>query len=240
MWKSGSTLAFELCKSVLEHQGFFQRHLPDEVVLPGRRINFMTDLSTAALERALAEVKPREIIVVKVHTPVDAQQASFIESAIRANRMKVVVNVRDPRDICLSLVDAGRKAREKKRAAFAEIVTLADASAAVRKQLSACRTWGAIAGALHLSYDELAFDSRSAVAKICDYFGIPHLTDEDVSTIMTALRKDTFTQLNKGIQNRHKSELSEEQNEQLLDSIDGARPFIAHVIERRDYDWFQA
>ena len=132
MTKSGSTLAFELCKSVLQQRGYEQRRLPDGAVAPWHHINFMNTLTVENLQRALDEVSPKEIIAVKTHVAIGPDERAFIEKRIAEASIKVHVNYRDPREVCLSLVDAGVQAREKGRPAFAEIHTLADAARIVQ------------------------------------------------------------------------------------------------------------
>ena len=77
MTKSGSTLAFELCKAVLEQRGYEQRHLPDDVVTEGHHINFLADVTVANLEKLVAEVAPSEIIAIKIHAPVGLAEVKF-------------------------------------------------------------------------------------------------------------------------------------------------------------------
>ena len=239
MTKSGSTLAFELCKAVLEQRGYQQRRLPDTVTVPGRNVNFINEVSISRLRAALADSSDKEIIAIKVHAPAGATEIKFIESAIADGTMKVQVNLRDPREICLSLVDAGRKAREKNRGAFAEIVTLADAAAGVGKQLRVCRNWGAINGALHLLYNDVAFDAPRAVQEICADFGFPMLDESELATAMSQVFEDAFTQRNKAVKDRYRSDMSEQDGETLLAQLGGGRAFVRHVCEQRDFEWFR-
>jgi hypothetical protein len=239
MTKSGSTLAFELCKAVLEQRGFQQRRLPDGVVTAGHHINFQNDVSLAVLKGLLKEVAPEEIIAIKVHCAVGGAEIPFIESAIADKQMKVHVNLRDPREICLSLIDAGAKAREKNRAAFSEIAGLEDAAKAASRQLKSCRRWGSIEGALYLFYNEVAFDSAVAVRQICADFGFPALTDEELAIVLNRVFKEAFTQRNKAVKDRYKDELTLRQNEYLLEELKGGQGFIRRVCEQRDFSWFK-
>jgi hypothetical protein len=238
MTKSGSTLAFELCKSVLQQRGFEQRRLPDSVVTPGHHINFVTEVSIPLLKRAMEEISSTEVIALKVHAAIDLEEFQFIETAISHGQMKVQVNLRDPREICLSLVDAGRQAREKKHLAFSEIKSLDDAAKVTSRQLVACRRWGSITGALHLFYNDAAFDSPSAVRQMCEDFAFQMFNDEELKIVFDRVFNEAFTQRNKAVKDRYKDELTVRQNEFLLEELKGGRAFIRRVCEQRDYSWF--
>lgn len=240
MTKSGSTLAFELCKAILEKRGYVQRRLPDEVVTPGHHINFMQEVTVPLLKGVMDSVSSNEIIAIKMHTSVRPAEIEFIASNIALGTMKVHVNFRDPREVCLSLVDAGAKAREKQRKAFSEIADLSDAAKAVSRQLNICRRWGSIEGALPLFYNQVAFDTRAAVERMCVDFGFEMFDDADCRAVIEPVFGETFTQRNKAVKDRYKDDLTVRENETLLELIPGIRPFINKVCEQSDYSWFAA
>jgi hypothetical protein len=239
MEKSGSTLAFELCKAILEQRGFVQRHLPDGVVLPGRRINFISQPNLVTLHLLNNEVAPSEVIVIKVHAPIGPAEIDFIEAAICRHEMKVIVNLRDLREICLSLVDAGENARKKSKPAFSNIMNLDDAIRIVNKQFNVCHRWAAIDGALHLLYDDVAFNSTLATAQICNHFDLPMLNDREIENVQSHLLNKAFTQLNKGKRKRYEEELTDAENASLLDRIEDSREFAKQICEQKNYGWFK-
>jgi hypothetical protein len=237
MTKSGSTLAFELCKSILEEKGFEQRRLPDWIVVPNHHINFLVDLTVDSLRRLSQEVSPLEIIVIKAHAAFDAAARQFIEDGIRRNQIKVHLNYRDLREICLSLVDAGVQAREAEKPAFAEIHTLADAAKATRRQLAICRVWGSLQGAMHLHYNDVAFGTRRIVDQMCADFGFDKVNDKEYAKIANHVFNEAFTQKNKGTIDRYK-ELSERQQKFLEMHILGYDDYLNRICIERDYSWF--
>jgi hypothetical protein len=237
MTKSGSTLAFELCKSVLQQKAYEQRRLPDGIVAPWHHINFLTDLSRDSLWRAMQEVSPMEIITIKTHVAFAAEDRQFIEDSIRDDQMKVHVNYRDPREICLSLMDAGVHAREAEKPAFSEIRTLGDAARIVTRQLSICRQWGSLQGALHIHYNDAAFDTRRVVDQMSADFGFDKVNDQEYEELSNQVFNEAFTQKNKGIINRYK-ELNARQNEFLMRQIPGIGDFINRICIGRDHNWF--
>jgi len=238
MTKSGSTLAFELSKAILESRGYVQRRLPDSVVTAGHHINFWDEISNARLRTAMTELAPSEIIAIKLHAPIGAAEIEFVENAIVNDEIRVHVNFRDPREVCLSLLDAGEQARAKERQAFAEIECLEDAVKVVNKQMGTCRQWGSIAGALHLFYNDVAFASEPTAQRICADLGFSNLDKNEMEVVASRLLNDAFTQRNKAVKDRYKDDLSVRQNEYLLEELKGARSFIRRVCEQRDYSWF--
>jgi hypothetical protein len=240
MTKSGSTLAFELCKSVLEQEGFEQRRLPDDVVTAGHHINFMDRVTPEDLRKVLEVVGPKEKIAIKTHAPIAKQDIAFVERQVAEGRMGVHVNYRDPREVCLSLVDAGAKAREKDKPAFSEIFTLGDAAKVVQRQLAFCRRWASIRGAFFLFYNDVAFDTRQTVDRLCVEFGFPKFSDDGYKAVAARVFEEAFTQKNKAVKDRYKDDLTVRQNEFLLQEIKGAPAFIRKLCDERDYGWFAA
>jgi hypothetical protein len=238
MPKSGSTLAFELCKAILAQNGYDQRPLPQESVKGGRRINFIGSASIKTLRRLVNEVSEAERIAVKIHASIETNEALFLEKCISQGSAKVHVNHRDPREVCLSLVDAGVKARERDRQAFSEVHSLTDAAKIVNRRLAACRRWGAIRGALHLHYNDVAFNTRNAVDQIAGDFGFDLPNADQYNEIIDHVFNKAFTQRNKAVIDRHK-ELSPDQSEFLQKEIPDLEAFITRVCIKRDNSWFQ-
>jgi hypothetical protein len=237
MTKSGSTLAFELCKSILQQNGYEQRRLRDGVVVPSHHINFITDLSVESLRRVMQEVSPLEIIAIKAHAAFDAAAKQFIEDGIRRDHIKVYLNYRDLREMCLSLVDAGKQARAAEKPAFAEIHTLADAAKAVRRQLAICRVWGALHGAIHLHYNDVAFDTRGVVDQMCADFGFRKFNEKKYQELTNHVLNEAFTQKNKAVKDRYK-ELTAPQQKFLRRHILGYDDYMNRICAEHDYSWF--
>ena len=237
MTKSGSTLALELCKALLEQRGYPQRRLPDGIVQPGPRINFAHKFAPQIVSRMLEEVGEDEIIAIKTHNGLTKGQARFIEERVAAGQIKVHVNHRDLREICLSLMDAGENARSKGKPAFAEIHTLADAADAIRTQIMRSKYWCSIKGALHLHYNDVAFNTRVAADQMCNDFNFEPVTDEEFDVICKKIFGGAFTQKNKARIDRYK-ELSQSDEKLLHDKIPDLQGHIRGVCLDRDYSWF--
>jgi hypothetical protein len=220
--KSGSTFAFELCKGLLEHSGFVQRRLT--CVAQSENVNFIDYITVPWLEQAIDEVG-RDVIAVKTHTNLRHNERTFLQSAWERGAAKVHVCYRDPRDIALSLLDAGVAARNDGQQAFSEIRSLDDAAGEIGKQLVKCRNWLSLDGAVRLNYDKVAFAPALALSKMVADLGLPSLAGEDERTIIGHIHENAFTQKNKAVARRHLVELTEDESEKLLDNIPGGRVF---------------
>jgi hypothetical protein len=211
--KSGSTLAFELVRGVLMAAHFPQRRLPDGVVAPKHRANFvrLQEDTRAVVDGILGALRPGEIAVVKTHDVFAEEHRTYLADLIGAGRLRVQTCHRDPRDVCLSLVDAGNRARRAGRTAFNEITTLEEAANAVSRNIERLRQWRTLPNVLTLPYATVAFESHSAVRAIEAYLGVH-------TNVLAAIHHaffDAFTQRNKAIKERHKRELTPEQTEAL-------------------------
>src|SRR4029077_18506857 len=110
--KSGSTLAFELVKGMLESVGQAQTRLPDGPVDAGRRNNYIDSLDAPRIDALLASIGSRSI-AVKTHCGFRDQLFPLLEERQACGELQIVASYRDPRDICLSLLDAGSRARSR-------------------------------------------------------------------------------------------------------------------------------
>ena len=231
--KSGSTLAFELAKAVLEGAGYEQARLSDCVVSPGHHINFITKLEPEAIEALICEIGENRKIVVKVHTAIPDLMFPILQQYIRSGDLLVHVCCRDPREICLSLLDAGEQARAKNNKAFSEIVTMDDAIRACSNQLQSMRRWGALPDVLMLYYNDVAFETDRAIAAVNSQFG----TSTPAEYIKRQIFERAFTQKNRAIKDRYKHDLTSSQNAALLAKYEN---FISQVCNERDMGWFEA
>ena len=204
--KSGSTLAFELAKAVARLGGHSQRKLPAALLPGGFKVNFAQNLTPEVL-RALAALAEGRLCVVKTHAcPGPDWVAEYRALAVRG-LVSAHVNHRDPRDICLSLLDAGRLARVRGCRPFSEFVTLEDAVAPVKRQLAQLTVWSGLPHRLDLHYDDCAFRMDRAIEAIKADFGIA-CPNWPVRLWVTGL---AFTQRNKAMPNRHLAELTPKQ-----------------------------
>ena len=229
--KSGSTLAFELVKRALINSGYQQDRLSDAVVAPGHKINFIESVSPERIEKLGREIGDDRIIVVKTHAGLDKESFLYADSLCAKGQLKVQVVFRDPRDVCLSMIDAGRNARSNAQTAFSEIRDMADAIEGVERQLGKLRRWGAVSDALAISYDTAAFDTDAALTSIESYLGISC----DHESVINEVMHEAFTQKNKAVRSRHLQELSDA-DRKIMDIVFGV--FLKRVCAEGDLSWF--
>ena len=240
MTKSGSTLAFELVKAILERHGHVQRRLPDGVVRPLHTVNFANFQTPDDLAHLKAEVAPGETIAIKVHGPLAADTRAYLEAAINEGSYTLHVNYRDPREVCLSLLDASEKARARDPEAtrgFGIIKGWDEAAAFAQKQIQHCLAWASVPGALHLYYNDVAFATEPVLDRICAHLALPRLSAEENAALRQQVFDTAFTQRNKAVIDRWRQDLTEAQNAELLARIEGAAQFIERACEARDSEW---
>lgn len=229
--KSGSTLAFELAKQALANCGHPQARLSDEAVTPGHKINFVDSISATRIERLDHEVGPDRIIAVKTHAGLDREKFQYVDRLCADGRLKVQIVYRDPRDVCLSMVDAGRKARAQGHGAFSEIHDISDAIQSVEKQLAKLRRWGALSNVLRIGYDSAAFETDAALSAIDAHLGIA----SSHTTVIDEVMNRSFTQKNKGVRGRYRNELNEP-DRKVMGIVFGE--FLNRVFAENDFSWF--
>lgn len=204
--KSGSTLAFQILRAVAVLGGSPQWRLPAPLSTPGHRVNFHQSLDAALLREAAARARGR-ILIVKTH---DAPRRDWVEAyrdlAARGEAAAVVCH-RDPRDICLALLDAGRLARESGDAAFAEYATLPETAARVRRYLAELECWRGLPRVLDLRYEACAFRMDEAIAAVKAHLGV-RCPNWPVRLYAGHI---AFTHRNKAVPERHLAELTPEQ-----------------------------
>jgi hypothetical protein len=229
--KSGSTLTFELINGMLKTIGHAQKRLPDGLVSPGHNINFLEKITPAAVTNLVEAVPEGGYICIKTHARLEPPAFLHLEELQKQKKVQIVASFRDPRDICLSLMDAGARAREKGLKAFSECTDLASVLPKVQRSLTTFRIWGAIDGTLRLPYELVAFTPNRAVSEMEKAFGFSC----DREAAKRHAFKDAFTQKNKAVENRHQTDLTPEEAGHLAQVFD---KFLRRVMRKNDDEWF--
>lgn len=200
--KSGSTLAFQIARAAALFSGHSQRLLPPPLRTPGHKVNFQQTLDPELLLRVAALVRDR-VLVIKTHDAPGPEWAAAYRDLAARGQAAAIVNHRDPRDICLSLCDAGRAARAAGEAAFAEFVTLEDAAARVQGYLAELDSWRGLPALLDVRYEVCAFRMDEAIATIRAHLGLRCLA----WPVRLYAGRIAFTHRNKAVPDRHVAEL---------------------------------
>ncbi|MFC7703520.1 hypothetical protein ACFQXB_04855 [Plastorhodobacter daqingensis] len=204
MPKSGSTLAFEMTLAVLELGGIPQRRLSREAIPGETGANVLPLFRPVYIKAALREIgeagHPRPI-AIRTHGGV----WQITADTIAAGQMIGQAVARDPRDLALSLLDSARFGGAWGTRDGQPLATLDDAMEIVRGHVHKFRQWQSQPGFLTLNYEELAFKSHRAVARIAAQLEI----EVDPRQVLSRIER-RFTQLNKGVSQRWRDEMPPE------------------------------
>ncbi len=199
MTKSASTLAYRLVWLTLQNAGFTQPRVPPPVVDAMHSVNFVQELDSADIETLWEIAKSQGYpLVVKTH----AAPSAAVIAAFASGRAIGSASFRDPRDMALSMLDHGAKARRKDHWAFSEYRTVDDTLDRIREQCKSLEKWLELS-VLPLKYDDIAFNGHATVQKFMDQLGI----DGDPADILRQVEDRKYIQFNKGVQDRFKTEM---------------------------------
>ncbi len=220
--KSGSTLAFELTKTILEQNGFSQKRLSRRAIPTAARMNFVPTLTIEQLEAIEREAERLGYpIVLKSHQ----SPGPAVEEWAREGRIQGHCVYRDLREVALSMMDHGSRSRAKQRSAFSRIDSLDEAIRSIRKQVPRFREWAQLPGFLPLYYDDVAFDTQATVQRLCRQMGV----DADPARVERHVKGWRRTGYNKGVPGRHR-EMAPEDSARILQEF---RDFYGDFIESR-------
>ncbi len=201
MTKTGSTLAFQILRSALDLCGFPQDQLSSSAIKQSSTINFVNHISEAQMDEIKAEVAARGYpVVLKTHTRPDPA----VKRMIKSGEAKAFIAYRDPRDIALSMLDHGRRARAEGKQAFSEFSDLNDVLENLRHQFNSMTEWLRLPDVFPLYFEDLAFDTERMARQILARLNLK-LDPEILAGIVLESR---FTQKNKGVSLRYISEMS--------------------------------
>lgn len=200
MPKSGSTLAFELTRTMLELAGVPQVKIAAGTTDPEAKINFVSRLDGSAYEKLHEEAKGHaQPIVIKTHSRLFPR----FEKLLRGGILSGHAVCRDPRDMALSLLDAAREGRAWGSTEEGSYKTVADTEKRLRKSIEMFTKWAESPNILPIHYERLAFDTESVAAEIAAQLGIT----VDIPKAIEIATGTKFTQFNQGKSQRWKTEM---------------------------------
>ena len=225
--KSGSTLTFELVKGVLAGAGHSQEKVRCNGLKPRARGNYILSVTRETVADIVDSIGPDRIVAAKTHARFPDDMFGWLEELQSQRKIQVITSYRDPRDICLSLVDHGAKAREKDRRGFAKIHGLDEAADLVERAIPKFRKWSALQGAVRLYFDTVAFSPDEAIKAIENVLGVSC----DHEAAKQYAFEDAFTQRNKARKNRYEDEMDEGDRQEMTTRFG---EFIERVCLRND------
>ena len=223
MPKSGSTLACNLTRVVARRAGYEQTPPLDPA--SGQRFeSFVGDFATYefdALIRTMARER-RTHLVLKTH----ADPGPAVVAAIRGGLAQAQATCRDPRDIALSMRDAGQREEAWGRLSGGRHVEdPEEVRRRIRRHIARFRRWAALPGTLCLHYERTAFDTAWTARRIAEHLEVPARPNRDAF-----MAKRGAGQFNIGRSRRHEREMSEAQISEWYQAF---RPFIDEYCSDR-------
>jgi len=233
MQKSGSTLAFEMARGVLRSAGFEQPFVYNDLRDPAEaRRNYIDAITKDKVSTLIETIGPGRKIAVKTHATLPDDLFAWMEERQRKREIQIVSSYRDPRDVCLSLLDAGAKSREANAGAFGDFKTLDDAADFVRGRIARFRKWSALQGTLRLNYDLVAYEPEKAIAEIERVLDVRG----DKGSVLKHAFEDSYTQKNVARRRRYLNEMDDDQRVRMSQKF---RRFLIHACENDDQAWYE-
>jgi hypothetical protein len=235
MQKSGSTLAFEIVSGMLRSAGHEQAFIRNDLRTPENgkiHRNYVEKFSGENVRELIAAIGPERKIVFKTHGIFPDELFPLLEDLQTKRELQVIASYRDPRDICLSLLDAGEKSRASRQDAFAALRNLDDAAKYTLMRTNRFRKWASLRGTLRLSYNTAAYEPQKAIDALERALDITC----DRERVLQHAFSDAYTQKNKAKRNRYAEEMSDEQQAEMTRAF-GA--FLEHAIENDDERWYE-
>ncbi len=205
MTRSGSTLAFETEKAILENYGMSQ----DKIVYKGLENwieNYLPEKYLSDID-SLKNINTKTLdnfVVFKTHGAANKKLINFI----RKFKIPVTISVRDPKDIIISLLEISKKNRSINETGFINIISFKDALRNIEEDLWRLETWKPLIEegiAKVIPYEETIEDAETILQFLADLTSKPKLLISDIKEIT----KKRFTQFNIGIVGRGQKSLNQ-------------------------------
>ena len=204
MTRSGSTLAFETEKALLEKYGMPQQKIIFEGLgswienyLPEK---YLSDIDSL---KKIHQKTLTNFVVFKTHGAANKKLIEFI----RKFNIPVTISVRDPKDIIISLLEISKKNRSINETGFINIISFKDALKHVEEDLWRLETWRPLiedGTAKVIPYEDTIKDAEIIIKFLADLTSKPKLLISEIKEIT----KKRFTQFNVGIAGRGQKALN--------------------------------
>lgn len=198
--KSASTFLYQLTEEVFREAGRPVARLGPPFTRPGALENYFDFIDDNLLARIDDQTGGADI-VLKTHGP----PCGRVSDRLASGRVLASASIRDPREIALSMIDHGARARRWRSTPFSEFVTLTDTLNALDIQLPFFEAWAAIDRVAVISYNEICYDTATVIATIADQLNVKVAADRVLARFQD---KRLIGQFSKGKALRH-TELSD-------------------------------
>jgi len=224
MTKSGSTLGYELARSALEFSGFSQPRLSLAAVEKRKNVNFINSVDETRINAIRSEIAAiGHPIALKTHS----RPAPEIVQMLEKGEASAHAIYRDPRDIALSMLDHGVRARAKSKPSFSEFRTIEDTIDNIRHQTNTLLAWLSLPNVRPLYYEDVAFDMKETTSLVIAELGVTANVDD----VITHTTSERFTQKNKAVSARYIQDMPSDKSEEFLRIF---APMYKRLIQNRD------
>ena len=183
MTRSGSTLAFETEKAILEKYGMPQ----EKIIIKGLENwieNYLPEkyLSDINSLKKINEETGTNFVVFKTHGAANEKLLNFI----RKFKIPVTISVRDPKDIIISLLEISKKNRSINETGFINIISFKDALRNIEEDLWRLETWKPLIEegiAKVIPYEETIKDAEIIIQFLTDLTSKPKLLISEIKEI---------------------------------------------------------
>ncbi len=163
--KSASTFLYQMTEEILSLSGKdFVRIQPKGV----RKLENYYDVITGPFLDRVADTVGNRNVVLKTHGALRPEVAA----RIAAGEVLASASIRDPREIALSMIDNGVRARAVGLTPFAEIHTAQDTFMSIDNQMDYFQAWAAVPGVEVFTYNQICFDAAATVARVAHQLGV--------------------------------------------------------------------
>ena len=205
--KSASTYLYQMTEEVFRATGRPVVRLGKPFRKADSVENYFNFITPETLNEIEAAIGKRDI-VLKTHGPPIASVAE----RIAAGNILASASIRDPREIALSMIDHGARARRWGIKHFTEFGEASDTLNALDIQIGLFESWAAIHSVRIFRYNDICYDSDAVVAGIAEQIG----AEVDPQAVLGMFRsKTTIGQFSKGKALRY-SEMSQSDQAMFL------------------------
>lgn len=192
--KSGSTFVYQLLTNLRIRSG--------SSVMQA----YYKDLDENAFADILQRHRATELMIVKCHSGMN----DGLRRLVSDGSAVIVATFRDPRDTAMAQLDAGVRDRNKAVSSlFATFYTVTDVIPELRYQLSQIREiLDEAIEVLSIPYFALATSQDFVIRQVCDYIGLPGLSDEMIARWRSNKASGKIGQYNRGIANRFATDMA--------------------------------
>ena len=183
MTRSGSTLAFETEKAILEKYGMPQ----EKIIIKGLENwieNYLPEkyLSDINSLKKINEKTGTNFVVFKTHGAANEKLLNFI----RKFKIPVTISVRDPKDIAISLLEISKKNRSINETGFIDIISFKDSIKNIEEDLWRLETWRPLIEegiAKVIPYEETIEEAEILINYLANITSKPKLLISDIREI---------------------------------------------------------